>query len=313
MDSPQKIQTADELSRLLESAEEARQNSDLKQAAEGFGKALELDSECISAWLGLARTQRDQNDLESAEQSFRKTISLDQVFFQAYLGLAGVLAQKNLEQEAFELLANASTKAKQLKEKGITQSNVLFFLGEIELELNNLAEAVGFFEDACETEPDNASLQEESGLMLDNAGYDLEALLFYKKALELDPELAHVYNRMGIAYRKQGQQDMALNLFIRALSFHPEDEHLIFNIARIYWEQGKFEESKAEISQALKINPDFKEAQDLLKMLENKAALQTGSAMESDQGDIAQPAAEVTQEAPDSEAAAGQEPEKPPA
>ena len=55
---------------------------------------------------------------------------------------------------------------------------------------------------------------------------------------------------------------------MKALAFHPTDEHLIFNIARIYWEQGKSEDAMVQLREALKINPGFKLAQELFKMLD---------------------------------------------
>ena len=268
MDNSEPKSASDQLDQILEAAKASRQKNDLEAAARGYAQATKLAPEQTETWIGLARAQRDMGDLDSAEQSFQKAISKDSICFSAYLGLAGILTKKNHAPEAFELLAKASTKAKDLKDRGVNKVNVFFFLGEIELELNNLAEAVGFFEESCDADPANSQTAEAAGIMLDKAGYDLEAMLFYNRALELDPELAHIYNRIGISYRKQDKKQLALEFFLKALSFHPTDEHLIFNIARIYWEQGKSEDAMVQLREALKINPGFKLAQELFKMLD---------------------------------------------
>jgi tetratricopeptide (TPR) repeat protein len=255
---------------ILEQAEKARRLGELWIAQKGFMHVLGLEPKNKHALLGLARCKRSQDDLEGAEAYFRQAIEVDAVFFQAYLGLTGILTAQDKKAQAFDLLAQASTQAKRLKDSGLTKANIFFFLGEIELELNDLAEALGFFENASASAGGDSEMQLKIGDALNDTGNHKEAAQYYKKALEIDPELAHVYNRLGINYRKRGRDDLSLTFYKRALAFHPDDEHLLYNLARLYWQNGDAGQAAAHLKQALDLNPAFEEAAGLLKVCQKE-------------------------------------------
>lgn len=229
---------------------------------------LESQDDQVVALLAEARTLRDQGDLDGAADKFQKAIDRDKVCMAAYLGLAGIHTLKNDMVKAFELLARATTQAKKVKDQGEDQAEMFFFLGEMELQLNNLAEALGFFKEADEKSPQDGRMQVRIADSLLDSGQLKESAEYYEKALVLDPEPAHAYNRLGIIYRKQGRHDLAQALYRKALVFHPQDEHLLYNLARVLFQGGDSAAALKVLDEALGINPEFVEAVELKEIVE---------------------------------------------
>jgi len=75
--------------------------------------------------------------------------------------------------------------------------------------------------------------------------------------------LLQEYNTSGIEYRRQGRFREALNEFKKALSLQPDDEGLYYNIARIHIELNEWKEALHAIQEALKMNPEFNEGNNL--------------------------------------------------
>ena len=162
-------------------------------------------------------------------------------------------------------------------------------MGEIELQLKMIREALSHFKQASEEDPDNEDLQVKIGDTLLTNGLPQESEEYYEKALDMNPELAHVYNRLGIAYRKQKKFGMAISLYEKALQFHPEDEHLALQPGpQPLGKSNSFQKPVSGWKKSLKINPQFKDAKRFLngikKQMEQAAQIaaltQTGGAIE---------------------------------
>jgi len=77
------------------------------------------------------------------------------------------------------------------------------------------------------------------------------------------------YNESGIDSRKSGNMEKAIIDYKKALTVSPRDENLYYNLARAYIDSGQKKNAEASISQALQINPDFKEGMKLFKYIKN--------------------------------------------
>jgi len=100
----------------------------------------------------------------------------------------------------------------------------------------------------------------------------------YTKAKELIADndilitfIVQSYNRSGISLRKDGACDHAIAEFEKALTILPDDEGLHYNMARAFAEKKDWKRAEASIKEALKINPLFKEGNDLLKYITVKS------------------------------------------
>ena len=96
----------------------------------------------------------------------------------------------------------------------------------------------------------------------------------YAQAKELIAEndllvtfIVQTYNNNGIRYRKEGAYDKAIGEFEKALAILPDDEGLHYNIARVQVERKDWKLAESSIREALKINPLFKEGNDLLRYI----------------------------------------------
>jgi len=244
-------------------ARQAERDGDFDKAEQAYRAALAVRAD-ENTRLDLGHILRQKGDLSGAEQEFELALKKNPRSLRAFLGLALVYQTMNRPEDALKVLAGVVTAAKKMKEAGTLTASIYFFMGEIELQLKHLKEAMGLFNKAADTLPKDTEIRTRIGDTLSQAGFLAESEKFYQRALELDPELAHVYNRLGIAYRRQGKFKLALNLYAKALAFHPQDENLHYNMARCYFDMRNFHKASEELLTALKVNPNFSEAQRLL-------------------------------------------------
>ena len=97
---------------------------------------------------------------------------------------------------------------------------------------------------------------------------DIEAEEIFNTVLTLRPDTTNVYNSLGIIYRRQGRLKESLKAYEKALKVHQNDEFIYFNIARVHLDLGDSQAAQRYLRQALKINPSFYEALDLLRATE---------------------------------------------
>ena len=95
-----------------------------------------------------------------------------------------------------------------------------------------------------------------------------EAEEIFNTVLALRPDTINVYNSLGIIYRRQGRFEEALKAYEKALKVHQDDEFIYFNTARVYLDMGDNLAAQKYLRHALKVNPDFPEAIELLRATE---------------------------------------------
>ncbi|MFO8031896.1 MAG: tetratricopeptide repeat protein [Desulfohalobiaceae bacterium] len=99
----------------------------------------------------------------------------------------------------------------------------------------------------------------------------------FKRLVQLDAafeeEHKHLFNDFGISLRKNKMYEQCLQYYKRALELSKTDEHLLHNVARLLFEQDKVKESAKYLEKALKLNPDFEEAKQFMRYLEQKGYL----------------------------------------
>jgi tetratricopeptide (TPR) repeat protein len=85
----------------------------------------------------------------------------------------------------------------------------------------------------------------------------------------VEPQHKHIFNEFGMQLRKLGLYQEAAQHYSRALAISQEDENLWFNLGRTLWEGGERAKAANALSNALKINPDMKEAKQLLDQVQS--------------------------------------------
>ncbi len=101
-----------------------------------------------------------------------------------------------------------------------------------------------------------------------------------KRLLSKDDDVsvyvANTYNTSGISSRIKGEFDKSIGEYLKALVALPEDEGLFYNIARAHIEKGEWDEAVEAIKNALRINPEFKEGNDLMRFIIHMKAEKRG-------------------------------------
>ncbi|MBN1925998.1 MAG: alkaline phosphatase family protein [Prolixibacteraceae bacterium] len=98
-----------------------------------------------------------------------------------------------------------------------------------------------------------------------------DAETLFRNVIEFDPDHQNAWLGMGICCYKQERYDEALDLLINAASLNFYNPVTHFNIGRVLSETGKFEDAANSFETALKINPNFGLARNMLiGLLENQ-------------------------------------------
>ena len=118
--------------------------------------------------------------------------------------------------------------------------------------------------------PDDPMLRGEIGKMLLEAGQFEAAVEYLKHALEIAPDLLPLYNLIAIALRKLDRFEIAEQYYLRATEHMRMEPTLYFNIGRLYVDWKKWEKAVKAAHAALRLKPDFIEAQKLIAYAEKQ-------------------------------------------
>ena len=120
--------------------------------------------------------------------------------------------------------------------------------------------------------PDDAMLRARVGEVLLNAKLYETAVDYLTEALDMRPDMVPFYNMIGMALRKLERFEVAESYYLRASQYLRHDPNLYFNIGRLYVDWGKWPRARKAAEMALKLSPEFVEAQKLLRYVESKLA-----------------------------------------
>lgn len=256
------------LNHLQEGRQAARKQNHMK-AVEEFKAALAIkhDDDVV---FNLAESLRSLGGEHSsqAEKTYMAFMRNQPEQLRGYLGLGSLYYANQRPKDALKVLTLALN---MLGDKDPEdRANIMLHMGEAELMLKRLPNALNYFDQAVASDPDNTQITLRAADALVGVGALEESERFYHNALEKDNSLAHVYNRLGIIYRRQKKFDQALELYTKALEYSPQDENLLYNMARSMWEMEYLTEAEAILTNALAINPQFEEAAKLLQAVKMK-------------------------------------------
>lgn len=144
--------------------------------------------------------------------------------------------------------------------------------GQKALDNQDFDQASEIFKHLVKDFSDDPELKADIGDRLIRAGRYEEAYEYLAAAIDESPESIHFYNRIGIALRKMGKFDVAEKYFSRAVKFAGRDPHLFFNLGRLYVDWKKWDKCAKAANVAIKLNPNFTEAQKMLTFAKKKLA-----------------------------------------
>lgn len=155
-------------------------------------------------------------------------------------------------------------RAQQREEKYIRGSDALD-AGKLELGQGILSELV-------EEYPEEPELRGSVGERLLRAGLYEPAVKYLTEAIDQKPEMLPLYNSIGIALRRLNRFDVAETYYLRASKYLRHDPNLYFNLGRLYVDWKKWDKAVRSAEMALKLKPDFMEAQKMLEYAKARMA-----------------------------------------
>jgi tetratricopeptide (TPR) repeat protein len=146
-----------------------------KEAAEKLGKAIDLEPEKVGLWNLHAQALANTGDYDEALKSVEVAAALDDGNFLNWQ-LKGTILMRKGDLEDSKKAIDRSLE--------LNESSVNFTLrGQVDYNLQNYDEAMGFFEEALKRDPGNPLANQMKGLVLFVLGRYGEAVPFIEKAL----------------------------------------------------------------------------------------------------------------------------------
>lgn len=270
-----------------------KSESDLKQAAEFFNKALKEEPRYSAAALGLCLTQQILQDTEAGKKSCKKALDIDPDYVEARVHYGALLVESGDTSEAIRQLSEATA-------RDTKNSQAFSHLAEAFLLAKSHEKAEEAANRSIELNPRNSQ-----GFLFRGDARRMQkkfqpALDDYKKYLEIDNFIAPVYQKVGVAligfglsHRNAGQKrvfatqrssayfglcgcEAELQNFLRAreycekaISNDKNDATSFYMLGTVFMDLFNRDNRKdylvraqENIQQALSINPDAEFAKD---------------------------------------------------
>lgn len=143
---------------------------------------------------------------------------------------------------------NARPSQKEMKEvESLYESNQLELL---ETKLRKL----------IENYPKTSILFNILGITLQKKGFFQDAIGFFKQATEIQPNFDHAYNNMGNVFKLMGKYEEAVISYQKAIKINSRYAEAYSNLGNVFKELGKINDSILNHRLAIKINPNYAEA-----------------------------------------------------
>lgn len=188
----------------------------------------------------------------------------------------------------------------------------------------NYTKAFDNYTKALEIEPTNLSALLSTARLYDRQGQAPQAAEFFQKAIKTKPDDAALYNELGLVKAKGGSAAEAESNIQKAIALEPTNSRYRNNLAGILVEGGRSDEAVKQLEQvfapavanynvaylhaskqniaaaqqhlqlALQIDPNLKEARDLMNRLGGSGAVQAASSAYNVAGNVMQSVQGIT-------------------
>jgi len=123
-----------------------------------------------------------------------------------------------------------------------------------------IQEAVGYWEQVLQLNPDYADAHNNLGIVLGQAGKINAAIDHFQQAVRINPDFALAHNNLAAALGRVGRVAEAIRHSERALQINPDYAEAYDNLGNALTQEGKVEEAIGQYEQALRLRPDYAEA-----------------------------------------------------
>jgi len=138
------------------------------------------------------------------------------------------------------------------------------------MQKGDLQKALAIYSEANIKSPKDAETLFKMGYVLAQQERDDEAMEYYKEALELDPDNTYIHQAMASLYRKMGEYASARNHLNASLDIDDKNPITYYNYGNLLVDMDHLDEAKAMYKKAIELDDDFKEAKEELAKLEGE-------------------------------------------
>jgi Flp pilus assembly protein TadD len=113
--------------------------------------------------------------------------------------------------------------------------------------------------------PNDPELLTAIGYLYQSLGKSELSRQFYERALQIDPLENAAATNLGVIEAQAGNLERAVQLWESAFYRAPGNTVIGMNLCKVLWQQGKQAQAREELKRVLEFNPDFPEAEELLR------------------------------------------------
>ncbi|MBU1640140.1 MAG: response regulator [Proteobacteria bacterium] len=239
-------------------------NQEMAKAFKHFLLAQAIEPTLAKPYYYLGEISKNHGKTADAEKFFKKCLEIEGNYINAIIGLADIYSLHNDYPQMITSLSNALKVAPTNLDLHLGLARASFMLGDLMNARKSLSQAAKIAKSNRDSVMKVVDAYVAYG-MFDEADY-----LFGKKLEDDDNETVKFWNRLGLKAKENGDFQKSKYFYLSALKLRPQSKEVNFNIAILLYEQGEYDNSMAYASKALRLHPDFLEAQQLINALRLK-------------------------------------------
>ena len=224
------------------------------------------DSSAFYDLLGTVLFNR-KKDAGGAEAAFKKSLELDQNNGDALAKLGQVLVSRGGTDEAI-------TRYQQAAQQNPRSAGFYYvLLGELYETKQDYANAKQMYQKAIAVRANDALASNNLAYLMVQTGDNLDAALALAQTARRGmAESPNAADTLGWVYYQKGLYRSAIDLFEESLKLaekakQPDNPTVHYHLGLAYNKTGEFDRSKQHLQQVLKINPQYRDAEEINKLL----------------------------------------------
>jgi len=212
---------------------------------------------------GLGRLYEHQGKEKEAEEEYLQALLLDPVATEPMGRLIGALLKRR-EFDRAQRLIEAALDKDRLSAPHYSWVGIVL---QLQAKYDDAEKA---FRKAIELDPKSAEYRAGLGALFLSKGDPAGAQKPLKEAIRIDPNLTLALYNLGIALAMQGKSSEAIPFFEHAERAGPPSVGLLNALANAYRETGQTPKAIAALRRSLRLQPNQKEEQKLLRQLQSE-------------------------------------------
>ncbi len=207
-----------------------------------FCQAVSVQPDLLKAWFSLGNLRQAQGRFSEAESAYQQAITLEPEVAPLYNNLGYTLQQQGKFDEAIASYQKALEIDPNCTEADVNWGNTLQSQGKL----------------SPDKQLHYAQLNHKLGVDRQQARDLQNAITYYRQAINLQPDLASAHYHLGVVLQAQGELEAGIDSLQTALQINPNYGEPYMCLGLIYQTQHQLKEAAAAYRQGLKlINPHY--------------------------------------------------------